>query len=76
MELDFHSAEETGLYDQRKVIRLAVAGVAAVILGFAWGAFFPVIKKLWTSSYVLVAAGYSCLFLALFHQINNERLLH
>src|SRR5690606_16942309 len=28
---------------------------------------FPVIKKLWTSSFVLVAGGYSCLLLALFY---------
>ncbi len=30
---------------------------------------FPVIKKIWTSSYVLVAGGFSALLLALFHQI-------
>jgi predicted acyltransferase len=30
---------------------------------------FPVIKKIWTSSYVLVAAGYSTLALAAFYQI-------
>lgn len=30
---------------------------------------FPIIKKIWTSSYVLAAAGYSCLMLALFHFI-------
>jgi predicted acyltransferase len=28
-----------------------------------------VIKKLWTSSYVLVAGGYACLFLAAFYQM-------
>ena len=44
-------------------------GAAAVALGFLWGLQFPVIKKLWTSSYVLVAGGYSALLLGLFHQI-------
>lgn len=55
--------------DQRKVIYLLLAGVAGVGLGFLWGLQFPVIKKIWTSSYVLVAGGYACLFLAAFYQI-------
>jgi predicted acyltransferase len=54
---------------QRKVFYLLGAGIAGVALGFLWGQQFPVIKKLWTSSYVLVAGGYSCLFLAAFYQM-------
>jgi predicted acyltransferase len=57
------------LSDQQKVIYLVVAGVSGVALGFLWGLEFPVIKKIWTSSYVLVAAGYACLFLAAFYQM-------
>ncbi|MDB6017620.1 MAG: hypothetical protein JWR19_2109 [Pedosphaera sp.] len=55
--------------DQKKVAYLLGAGVAAVALGFLWGLQFPVIKKIWTSSYVLVAGGYSCLFLGAFYQM-------
>jgi predicted acyltransferase len=55
--------------DQKKVVYLAAGGLAGVILGFLWGLEFPVIKKIWTSSYVLVAGGYSCLFLAAFYQM-------
>jgi len=55
--------------DQKKVLCLLAAGVGGVALGFLWGLEFPVIKKIWTSSYVLVAAGYACLFLAVFYQI-------
>ena len=55
--------------DQKKVYWLLGAGVGGVVLGFLWGIQFPVIKKIWTSSYVLVAGGYSCLFLATFFQI-------
>ena len=55
--------------DQKKVLYLVVAGIAGVVLGFAWGLEFPVIKKIWTSSYVLVAAGYASLFLAAFYQM-------
>lgn len=53
---------------QRKVFGLLGAGMLGVTLGFVWGLQFPVIKKIWTSSYVLVAGGYSCLLLAVFHQ--------
>jgi predicted acyltransferase len=38
-------------------------------LGWAWGAHFPVIKKIWTSSYVLVAGGYSAALLAVFYLV-------
>jgi hypothetical protein len=57
------------LSESRKVAWLVVAGIAGVGLGSAWGLQFPVIKKLWTSSFVLVAGGYSCLLLAVFHQV-------
>ena len=55
--------------DQKKVIYLLGAGIASVALGFLWGLQFPVIKKIWTSSYVLVAGGYASLFLAAFYQM-------
>ncbi|MDB6053704.1 MAG: hypothetical protein JWN25_1227 [Verrucomicrobiales bacterium] len=54
---------------QQKVAFLCLAGFISVGLGFLWGIQFPVIKKIWTSSYVLVAAGYSTLGLALFYQV-------
>lgn len=54
---------------QKKVLYLLAAGVTGVALGFLWGLEFPVIKKIWTSSYVLVAAGYACLILAGFYQM-------
>jgi predicted acyltransferase len=44
-------------------------GAALVGLGYLWGLQFPVIKKIWTSSYVLVAGGYSLLLLGAFYLI-------
>jgi predicted acyltransferase len=35
----------------------------------AWGYPFPVIKKIWTSSYVLVAGGYSYLLMGFFYLV-------
>ncbi|HTL56408.1 MAG TPA: DUF5009 domain-containing protein [Candidatus Limnocylindrales bacterium] len=55
--------------EQKKVLYLLVAGVSGVLVGFLWGLQFPVIKKIWTSSYVLVAGGYACLLLAAFYQM-------
>ena len=46
-----------------------IGGVVAAVLGFLWGIQFPLIKKVWTSSYVLVTGGYSCLLLAGFYQV-------
>jgi predicted acyltransferase len=52
-----------------KVLGLALAGVLSLLLGTAWGGWFPVIKNLWTSSYVLVAGGWSLLLLAFFYGV-------
>jgi predicted acyltransferase len=55
--------------DRRKVILLSGCGVGAAVLGWIWNLQFPVVKKIWTSSYVLVAGGYSAILLAGFYQI-------
>jgi predicted acyltransferase len=53
--------------DGRKAAWLFGLGAVSVALGFLWGVRFPVIKKIWTSSYVLVAGGYSAILLASFY---------
>jgi len=53
----------------RKAAGLALAGVACVIAGYLWGLVFPIIKILWTSSFVLFAGGWSLLLLALFYWV-------
>jgi len=55
--------------DQQKVYWLVGGGAISLGLGFAWAQQFPIIKLLWTSSYVLVACGYSAILLGIFHQI-------
>ena len=52
-----------------KVLLLFAAGVAGLVLGPVWGIWFPVIKHIWTSSFVLFAAGWSYLLLALFYLV-------
>jgi predicted acyltransferase len=55
--------------DLRKVLYLVGAGVVCVLLGWLWNLQFPVIKKIWTSSFVLVAAGYSSMLLGAFYLV-------
>jgi len=61
--------ENERIAPQRKVYGLLGGGMAALAAGFAWAREFPIIKLLWTSSYVLVACGYSALLLAVFYQV-------
>jgi predicted acyltransferase len=44
-------------------------GSLMLITGSVWGLFFPVIRSLWTSSFVLVTCGISTLLLASFYLI-------
>jgi len=54
---------------QSKSLWLLGAGIALVAAGQFWGLQFPVIKAIWTSSFVLVAGGYSLMLLGVWHQI-------
>lgn len=49
----------------RKCLGMAGAGVTCIVLGELWNPWFPINKNLWTSSYVLFAAGVSLLVFAL-----------
>ena len=44
---------------------LAAAAIASLAFGYLWAVWFPLNKNLWTSSYVLVAGGYSLALVAL-----------
>lgn len=57
-----------GLPSRRKVGWLVAGGLAALALGWLWSLQLPVVKRLWTSSYCLMTAGYSALLMALFYQ--------
>ncbi len=59
--------------DKQKALGVAVAGVSGLVLGLLWNPLFPINKKMWTSSYVLFAAGWSLLLLALFWYLVQVR---
>jgi predicted acyltransferase len=52
-----------------KALGLAVAGLACLGLGTLWAREFPIIKILWTSTYVLIAGGWSLLLLSFFYTV-------
>ena len=60
------SARWTG---KQKVAWLLGAGAAGVAVGLLWGLQFPIIKRIWTSSFCLVATGCSALMLGTFYLI-------
>lgn len=49
---------------ERKLYGLLGAGVVCVALGALWNPWFPINKKMWSSSFVLYAGGWSLLVLA------------
>lgn len=57
----------------RKVLWLLLAGAASLAVGLAWTWQFPCIKRIWTSSFVLIAAGCSAWLLALFYWLVDVR---
>jgi predicted acyltransferase len=48
----------------RATLWIALAGLALVLLGLALAPYFPINKRIWTSSYVLLSTGLSALLFA------------
>jgi predicted acyltransferase len=61
------------LEPRRKLQAMVVSGLAALAAGALWSLAFPIVKKIWTSSFVLVAGGWSLLLLALFYYLIDVR---
>lgn len=53
----------------QKAAAFFLAGVALTVAGYVWGWQCPVIKKIWTPTYVCVAGGYSLMLLGAFYYI-------
>jgi len=61
--------KESRLKPPQKTAALVGLGVAMLFMGLAWALQFPIIKNLWTSSFVLVTCGLSSLLLAAFYYV-------
>jgi len=53
----------------RKVRLLVLWGCVGIGVGLLWHLQFPIIKKIWSSSFVLFTAGISSLLLAIFYHV-------
>lgn len=56
-----------------KVARLLAFGAVGIALGLLWSLQFPLIKRIWSSSFILVASGLSAWMLAVFYYIIDLR---
>src|SRR5262249_52616801 len=57
------------LTGEQKTTWLIGAGLVMVAAGHLWALQFPIIKAIWTSSFVLVTGGYSAILLGVTHQV-------
>ncbi len=57
----------------RTSLNLLMFGLAAVVIGLVWNGFFPINKKLWTSSFVLLTTGWGLISLAGCYELVDVR---
>ena len=70
---EFIRLPESRMSGGRKTVLMLVAAVAFLVIGLLWNKVFPINKKLWTSSFVMVLAAYSLALFALFYYIMDVR---
>ncbi|WP_162339421.1 acyltransferase family protein [Cyclobacterium salsum] len=54
---------------KKVALYLVAAGLIALCLGLVWGIWHPIVKKVWSSSFVLASSGVCYLLLAAFYWI-------
>ena len=52
---------------QRKALWIAIGGALAILLALLLNPVYPIIKKMWTVPYVMLAGGISAMLLSLFY---------
>lgn len=57
----------------RTSMDLVIIGLASIVVGEVWGFWFPLNKKLWTSSYVVFTTGWALLLLAACYELIEVR---
>src|SRR5712692_6197803 len=56
-----------------KTAAMVMAGIFAIAIGRTMHLWFPINKKLWTSSYVIFTAGLALIFLAAFYWVSDVK---
>ena len=59
----------SNISQKKNVFRLSAFGILCIGLGLIWSLVFPIIKHLWTSSFVLFSGGICILLLVLFYVV-------
>jgi predicted acyltransferase len=57
------------LTEAQRSLWLIGLGIVMVAVGHLWGLQFPIVKAIWTSSFAVVAGGYSAILLGVFYQM-------
>jgi predicted acyltransferase len=65
----FLMKEDKNLDGLKKALYIGAAGILFLGIGLVWDMAFPIIKKIWTSSFVVFAAGWSLILLSIFYLI-------
>ena len=58
---------------EKKELVLFAMGIAFLILAYLWDLVFPINKALWTSSFVLVTAGWANIVLGIIYYISDVK---
>lgn len=66
---EFVKISDEKISGKKKSLYMAGAAAAILAIGLLWSLVFPINKKLWTSSFVLVVGAYSLGMFALFYYI-------
>ena len=56
--------------------RLVAAGAVMLAVGLGWGLVFPIVKDIWSSSFVLATCGLTTIALAGLHGLLDEKVAH
>ncbi len=60
---------QSKLKREKVALYLLIYGIAGIVMGLIWGIWHPIVKKLWTSSFVLFSSGLCFVLLALFYWV-------
>jgi predicted acyltransferase len=57
----------------KKELLLLGMGIIMLVVGYVWDMFFPINKALWSSSFVMVTAGWANIILALIYYVSDVK---
>lgn len=61
--------KKSSLSQNQKLKQLLLTSLICVVLALVWSLHFPIFKRMWTSSFILLTSGMSFLFLGMFYWV-------